>query len=1159
MNNDTVMKRVAINGIDTSISNNLYCIEDSNSQTVICYVAGNFVVLQNETTNKQEFLHGSGAKYGEVSAIAKCSNKKYLVLACNPIENESYPSVLIYNYEAMRQIRKLSMDNPKSILSSIAISTNGINIIALAKSPNSTWNLSIWNIVNGNEKMHIHLDEHDGVTKLKISFHPTDDFVFYISEERQHKIYKVYENLKIEPTPASSSDSLLFDNDLILDCCWLVGPFDYTLLAMDSGRILLCENSSLRFSAFQADLNPVQSIAPMTKGFLVAFETNIHFFQYKSEIKRETFCDMFECKARYSIKSSLPFSSKGISMIAIPNHEKKIYMIADEDQLYSINIDDEKQRNRPESVVFCNGHHGTIIGFDTCISKPLIITAGTDRSIRLCDYVKGNKETLKKFHEEIFSVALHPSGHHALAGFSDKLRLMNVLVNDLRIIWEIPVKACKLCHFCTGGHLFSVVQGSTIFIYDFILKIKKFELKGHNSRIFQLEWNIDDSFIVSCDEDGTIYSWDIHSGQRVGEFSKKASCKRCFEFINDNELWVLDDDNITELLLPDLKMKQKINNEIMGDYIGPVITSKSGDRSIFIVNDKNVIHLHHLDIPGRRKCTIDIRMQASLFKVSCDSRFLIALDKNRKTIHTFEIQDKRLRAQSLMTLVHDEYKPHSLGWNDDVLISENDLEERTALIHDLKNKINEARSQYEYQLRLNAMANGEELKKVKNLHSSQIQAEETKLQSIQKEKNEIHAKHAILLNQYKEEFQSNIQCLDINYRKELLAAVDVYQAQMKNIDLEQKQKISEKETLELTHEKNFKQIEAELLEKLQLSTQKYNKIEHDYNEKCKEDEIIKRQTEDEIDEEVENLKSKHENELDSQRNTTIRFTGDNGILKKKICVIRKEIENRKEVVHSLLEQEEETREQIKEYENKIASQVVEMKTRENKIKSKNVSILNLRTKNKELGKYKHVLEYDLTELMKQIEPRKKELSDITKQMAALKINLKKNNETNLELNKIIIKQKDSFLTAQNTIATLRKKIKYCESRTFHVIKELNKCTELIQSPALLAEQIDVMKKFLIHNIEEQKKDAMIVSHDSASSKKIQLEEIQKEYKELSKKNAKDLKNIKEKNTSLRVTNEEMMKEIDFLKLICAKKKEMLDKKRFQQEEKFNIDRSISKD
>jgi len=40
-------------------------------------------------------------------------------------------------------------------------------------------------------------------------------------------------------------------------------------------------------------------------------------------------------------------------------------------------------------------------------------------------------------------VALHPSGLYVVVGFSDKLRLMNLLIDDIRTFREFAVRACR--------------------------------------------------------------------------------------------------------------------------------------------------------------------------------------------------------------------------------------------------------------------------------------------------------------------------------------------------------------------------------------------------------------------------------------------------------------------------------------------------------------------------------------------------------------------------------------------------------------------------------------------------------------------------------------------------------------------------------------------
>ena len=54
-----------------------------------------------------------------------------------------------------------------------------------------------------------------------------------------------------------------------------------------------------------------------------------------------------------------------------------------------------------------------------------------------------NLELYKVFAEEAYSIALHPSGLYILVGFSDKLRLMNLLIDDIRTFKEFTVRGCK--------------------------------------------------------------------------------------------------------------------------------------------------------------------------------------------------------------------------------------------------------------------------------------------------------------------------------------------------------------------------------------------------------------------------------------------------------------------------------------------------------------------------------------------------------------------------------------------------------------------------------------------------------------------------------------------------------------------------------------------
>ena len=98
--------------------------------------------------------------------------------------------------------------------------------------------------------------------------------------------------------------------------------------------------------------------------------------------------------------------------------------------------------------------HRAITGLDVCVRKPLLLTCGADRTLRLWNYATKMCEQVKHCADEPLSVSLHPSGNHALVGFSDKLRLFNVLMEDIRqvrasplISPHLPTSPCT-CQIC---------------------------------------------------------------------------------------------------------------------------------------------------------------------------------------------------------------------------------------------------------------------------------------------------------------------------------------------------------------------------------------------------------------------------------------------------------------------------------------------------------------------------------------------------------------------------------------------------------------------------------------------------------------------------------------------------------------------------------------
>ena len=78
------------------------------------------------------------------------------------------------------------------------------------------------------------------------------------------------------------------------------------------------------------------------------------------------------------------------------------------------------------------------INIKFCVYKLDLICQSTVISIYY-----SSLDLYKEFQEEAYSIAVHPSGLHILVGFSEKLRLMNILIDDIRPFKEFVIRGCK--------------------------------------------------------------------------------------------------------------------------------------------------------------------------------------------------------------------------------------------------------------------------------------------------------------------------------------------------------------------------------------------------------------------------------------------------------------------------------------------------------------------------------------------------------------------------------------------------------------------------------------------------------------------------------------------------------------------------------------------
>lgn len=190
-----------------------------------------------------------------------------------------------------------------------------------------------------------------------------------------------------------------------------------------------------------------------------------------------------------------------------------------------------------------------ITGIDTCVRRPIFVTAGADRTVRLWGYLPGGGaegsdhavsavalphagdgaggaaggaggvaggaaggglaytptcEFVHRFPERPTTVAMHPSGFLMLVGFESNLLLMSVLMNTLRQVREIPIRVCPLVRFSHSGAMFAAINGNAVVVYHTYTCVQVAACRAHADKVVSFAWTRDDRHIVSVAKDGHV-------------------------------------------------------------------------------------------------------------------------------------------------------------------------------------------------------------------------------------------------------------------------------------------------------------------------------------------------------------------------------------------------------------------------------------------------------------------------------------------------------------------------------------------------------------------------------------------------------------------------------------------------------------------------------
>uniref|UniRef100_A0A8C4Z5Q7 EML-like second beta-propeller domain-containing protein n=1 Tax=Gadus morhua TaxID=8049 RepID=A0A8C4Z5Q7_GADMO len=1044
----TVAQSNFIFGLRRGVTNNLCFLDD---QTVV-FPSGNNCIRYNIDQKWQKFIPGTERSLG-LQAMALSANRRYLAVS----ESGEKPTITVYDltHEQGRKRKLLTAgDGPAGEFLCMAFSPNSKYLVGQSGGP--TWTLVLW--LWERQKVLATVSSSDGDPVSQVSFNPLDDTQLCVSGPGLVCLLNYREGVLKRQSPAKVKGVA------VLCHAWVSGT--RVVAGTDQGRLLMVESGELRWD-LDASITPgtlgtrphqissrfilypplssngegpgttptsgagpgatppsgegrgVTAILAYSKGFMCSvgpgtvcvFENTEEMDSYRKT--RELLIPPDPCTYEPGRAQQ-----QQVATLCLSPGEDTLALSTQQGQLYAINlISTEISRGEPAHFEFLSSsfHTKSITGLSVCIRKPLVASCSLDRSVRVWNYDTNVLELYKEFQEEALSVSLHPSGLFLLVGFTDKLRVMNLLIDDIRTVKELTLRGCPECVFSHGGHLFAAINGNVIHIYSVTTFDNMLTLKGHNGKVSAVAWSADDSRLVSCGTDGAVYEWNAHSGKRESENVLKSCVYAGVAVSSDARTIFAAGTSLKEI------QDSQVLRELSGDDVTytALALSRSG-KVIFTGTSSGTVRVVRNPLPLQQDWTEYQAHCGPVTKVlvTFDDQLLLTASGDG-SLMVWRILDKESR------------RDKELSYTEEILITKTDLEEKNQNMQELKTRVEELRMEKEYQLRLSDSRYNEKIKELSDTFILEIQA--------LKAKNQVDSQKLLL------EYSKNLE-------------------QQRQSTAQQEENEARLEALEQSHARALGELRLSYQEQLQHTSQ--------HQQAALES---RRQAEEDSELEVQTVQQDYEERLYRGGESYLTLKGEAGIMRKQLDSLRREVEERCEDIERLKKEAGRLQGVIRSLETDILGLKKEISERVETIQDKERVICDQGKKNQELEKINFLRNSMLEEQKKSMAPRDSAITEMKAQIqevvfdvvvvvvdvvlvmvmqmeAELKLFHEENTQLELHVSDLKLKLR---ATAKERNKEMQK-VKQSEGLVRRFQVDLHRCAALLQEPGQLKKAVQEM-------------------------------------------------------------------------------------------------------
>lgn len=1037
------------------------------------------MLKHNLETRLQEFITGTETSTG-ITAVAVSGSRRYVALA----EAGAAGVVGVYNLRRLYRTKTLDCEEVASNeFVSLSFSPNDALLVGLSGKPD--WQVVVWRLDTGAVVGRVQASPMDTMSMYSISFNPLNNTKAAACGNGIFKFFTV-DDSKVSVIPHTTAFNEREAADYT-SMTWLDG--ETSLVGTSAGEILLFskEEFSHVLPESPADGAPITAMTAFSDGFVIGQANG--WLRVFEQVPSEG--EGWFPRRNVRVRRAEHEEGNMITHLALSPTEEWLGVALASNQLVRLNF--AQTRVKEDSALITDlatSSHGPahgkfiapgvapvegcpILGLDVCIRKPLVVTTGVDNTVRVWNYADKRQELCRAFADTALSVAFHPSGLHLLLGFSDKLRYCNILLDDLRVAKELNIKNCREARFTRGGSVFAAANGRTVQLFSSYTCELLCTLRGHGGLVTSIQFSPDDLTVLTAGEDGRLYQYSAQDGSRKHDIVHKEVAYSCAALSKDSKVVYAVGSNsvLTEVDVSKGNATTLAPSDVV---LGAVATSSVGNflfaGSSASQRVGNVFsYMQPLAQEGAERMSYPAASgPITRMALSHDATHLFAAGADGALL-VFEVRDKDGR----MPLRDAGAR---IPWSDEILVTRSDLEDMAAAIAELEEAQEELRSNNEYALRMREIAFQEDMKKVTERYTSELEQERQQFDLLAEEKVDLER-----------EFGERIAAMEVAHRSECQKREGMYQEQIMD-EVERYQQLEaecraateahrEKRAHILsTHASTLEEVRAALEKELSEARERRMELQRTKEGTQQDWSETKKQMQEDLDEETEAMRRMYEEKLTAQHNLILRCKSEHGIMSKKFATLKGDIEKQEEELLSLEENMKALSLRTASFDKEIEVLASMTAEKEAHITEKERQIYELKKRNQELEKFKFVLDFKIRELKRQIEPRESEIAAMREQIKQVDGELEAFHKSNAELDGMIgalrkqLEELQGGLSQQRAVNTRMQ----TQLNDFHSDLQAVS-THILDEAALKREFSALYRKYVPHGMSLKVADAAIVS------------------------------------------------------------------------------------